>query len=96
MEEYSICNSIVQNLPDKCNLTFVNFDVVEFYPSITEAILLEALEFAEQHTKFSKPDIEVILHARRSLLFTKNKPWIKCTGSWYDVAMGSSDGAEIC
>ena len=70
---------------------------MEFYPSITEAILSNTLDFAEQHTKISKPDIDVILHARRSLLFTNNKPWIKCTGnSSYDVAMGSYDGAEIC
>ena len=52
---------------------------------------------AEQRTKISKPDIEVILYARRLLLFTKNKPWIKCTGnSSFDVAMGSYDGVEIC
>ena len=38
-----------------------------------------------------------ILHARKSLLFDKNIPWIKKNSdSMFDVTMGSNDGAEVC
>ena len=37
------------------------------------------------------------MHARKSLLFDSNTPWIKKDGaSMFDVTMGSFDGAEIC
>jgi hypothetical protein len=36
------------------------------------------------------------MHARKSLLFTDDKPWIKRDGTLFDVTMGSYDGAEVC
>ena len=37
------------------------------------------------------------MHARRSLLYLKNEPWVKRTGNErFDVTMGSHDGAEAC
>ena len=42
-------------------------------------------------------DIDVIMNARKSLLFTSNECWIKRKGDpKFDVTMGSFDGAEIC
>ena len=40
--------------------------------SLKEETLLKALEFAKSHTKVLKKDIDVIRHARKSLLFNKN------------------------
>ena len=41
--------------------------------------------------------MEIIFHARKSLLFDKNIPWIKKNNdSRFDVTMGSNDGAEVC
>ena len=39
---------------------------------------------------------EIIMHARRSLLFHGGATWIKKVGSDIDVTMGSYDGAEVC
>lgn len=37
------------------------------------------------------------MHARRSILFDKEKPWVKRNNtSLFDVSMGSYDGAEVC
>ena len=37
------------------------------------------------------------MHARKSLLFDYEEPWVKNGDSpMFDVAMGSCDGAEIC
>ena len=63
---------MVQNfkgIQDKEHYSFVSFDIVEFYPSISEQILKTAIEFAAQFTPIPQCDIDVILHARKSLLF---------------------------
>jgi hypothetical protein len=75
----------------------MQFDIVDFYPSITENLLMDAINYAAQHTDVSDKDIEIIMHARKSLLFNKDEPWIKKTNdSTFDVTMGSYDGAEAC
>ena len=85
------------NIPDKQRCNFVVFDIEEFYPSISEKLLNDAMRFAKQHTQISEKDIEVISHCRKSLLFHDKDPWVKKNGNAnFDVAMGSNDGAEIC
>ena len=75
---------------------FVVFDIEQFYQSIKEETLLKALDFAKSKTKILKKDIDVIRHARRSLLFNKNVPWVKKEDENFDVTMGAYDGAEVC
>ena len=66
------------------------------YPSITENLLMDAFDHAKQHTSISPKEIEIIMHARKSLLFNKDEPWIKKTNdSAFDVTMGSYYGAEV-
>ena len=81
---------------DKQSHTFVVFDVKDFYPSISESLLKEAINFAKSHVNISKNDEDTILHARKSLLFDKTHVWIKKEGGLFDVTMGAYDGAEIC
>lgn len=83
-------------IDDKPNHTFVCFDVVDFYPSITEDLLKQALDFASQFTLIEEEEKEIILHSRKSLLFVNGRPWIKKTKGMFDVTMGSFDGAEVC
>ena len=85
-----------KNLPSKQGLSFIKFDIVEFYPSITEKLLRRAISFAKLHTTISPQDLEIILHSRKSLLFDNASTWIKKEGSKFDVTMGSYDGAEVC
>lgn len=85
-------------IPGKQQHTFVCFDVVEFYPSITASLLKKALDFAEQYVKISDEEREIIMHARKSILFKGDRQWVKkgTTDDMFDVTMGSFDGAEIC
>ena len=66
-----------RNIQEKDRHTFTSFDIVEFYPSITESLLKKAIAFAKKHTQISKQDIKIIMHARKSLLFDKGTPWKK-------------------
>ena len=72
--------------------TFTIFDIQEFYPSIGEKLLKDAVLFANINRK----DIEVIFHCRRPLLFHNNEPWIKKDNNGdFDVTMRSYDGPEV-
>ena len=83
-------------LPSREGVSFIKFDIVEFYPSISEGLLSKALGFAKAHTAISTQDEEIIWHARKSLLFGDNSTWVKREGGQFDVTMGSYDGAEVC
>ena len=86
-----------EKLPDKNKLTFPVFDIIEFYPSISEDLLKTCLEWAKKFIRISYIEYHTILHCRRSLLFDSNdKAWTKKdTNTDFDVPMGSSDGAEV-
>jgi hypothetical protein len=85
-----------KGIQNKQSHTFVVFDVKDFYPSISESLLKEALSFAKNHVSISKNDEDTIFHARKSLLFDKTHVWIKKDGGLFDVTMGAFDGAEVC
>ena len=86
-----------QSIDDKQSCSFLQFDVVEFYPSITENLLEEALKFASEFTSIPDSDKEIINHAKKTLLFHDNSPWNKTQPPHqFDVTMGSYDGAETC
>ena len=85
------------NIKDKERHSFISFDIVDFYPSISEKRLDQALSWASNLTTISDNDILIIKHARKSLLFNTGKPWTKKDSEGlFDVTMGSHDGAEIC
>ena len=82
-----------KSIEDKDKHTFISFDIIDFYPSITEELLKKALTFAKKHTKISKQDYEIIMHSRKSLLFDEGSPWAKKNGNiLFDVTIGSYDG----
>ena len=69
----------------------------DFYPSITENLLCDALHFANQYIDISTDEHDIILHTKRALLFNENQPWTKKDSTnMFDVTMGSYDGAETC
>ena len=85
------------NIEQKSRHSFISFDIVDFYPSISENLLDQALPWASGLADISHEDISTIKHATKSLLFNNGKPWIKNNNSnLFDVTMGSYDGAEIC
>ena len=86
-----------QNIEGKPNHTFLSFDIVEFYPSITEDLLDRAIVWARSLITIPEEDISIIKHVRKSLLFNGGTAWTKrSSDSLFDVTMGSFDGAEIC
>ena len=85
-----------KKIKSKSSHKFLMFDIKDFYPSIKEDLLIEALEFAKQHVTIKSKDRETIFHATKSLLYNEGEPWIKKQSNNFDVTVGSYDGAEVC
>ena len=73
---------------------FMQLDIVDFYPSITEKLLDKSISFAKSIVTIDDSTIEIINHARKSLLFADGSTWIKRDGNIWDVTQGAYDGAE--
>ena len=61
-----------KSLQNKQSLKFIKFDVVNFYPNITETLLINSLNWARQYVDISQQDETLILKAKKSLLFNDN------------------------
>ena len=61
------------SIKNKSQCAFIQLDIMEFYPSITEKILDNALLFAKQHIEISDKDLRIIKHCRKSLLYHENE-----------------------
>ena len=86
-----------EHINNKQASKFLKFDIVEFYPSISEDLLTKAINFAiASRVSITREEKHIILHSRRSLLFNRDETWIKKNNEKFDVTMGSWDGAEIC
>ena len=60
---------------NKCR--FLKFDIEKYYPSITKDILQRSLDFAKQYTSITPQEIDIILHARKTVLFDRHETWKK-------------------
>merc|ERR1712240_602572 len=79
------------------NQTFVKFDIVDFYPSISKELLEEAIDYAKTIVKISAEEENIIMKSKLTLLYSEGKAWCKKgTRAFFDITMGSFDGAESC
>ena len=84
------------NLKEKQRLTFIQFDVVDFYGSISQELLDQAIEFASNYVKISPLEKATIMQAANSFLCSRNETWVKKGGGTFDITMGGFHGAEVC
>ena len=75
--KHRACANSFNSLENKEKLSFICFDVCEFYPSINEKLLSKALDFASTYRPISRHERGIILHAKRSLLFSNYSTWKK-------------------
>ena len=85
-----------KGLTNKPNLKFIQFDIVSYYPRITEDLLERALDWAGTIVEITREDKDLFMHTKLSLLYDGKDTWIKKGDRNFDVGMGSYDGAETC
>ena len=83
-----------RNLDNKQNLEFLQCDIKDFYPSITEKTLEKAISFGSKYTLITEKEKEIIRNARKTVLYSNNQTWSK-KKDLFDVSMGAYDGAEV-
>ena len=80
-------------IENKQRCSFIQYDIDNFYASITETLIHKTLDWASNYVHISQEDRRIILHSKKTFLFDKNQPWCKKGQSNCDVGMGSFDGA---
>ena len=85
-----------KSIKNKQHLSFICFDIEEFYPSISQDLLNKALDFASTHDNITMDERNIIIYAKKSTLIHKQQPWQKKGDTTFEVTMGSYDGAETC
>ena len=66
------------NLEDKKQLSYLSFDIVDFYPSITDNLLIKTLKWAQKYHNIAVTEFDAIMHARRTILCDhKGNVWTK-------------------
>ena len=83
------------SLEQKKEAQFCVLDIVNFYPSISEKLFNEALNFASQYTPIDDITVKTIANSCQSLLYYENEAWVKQSGL-FDVTMGAYMGAQVC
>ena len=75
----------------------IQSDIERFYPSISEDLISQALDWALQFVTITDKERKIILSTKKNLLYSEGEAWVKKgIGEPWDVTMGSWDGAEVC
>ena len=59
-------------------MCFFVFGIVNFYPSITEQQLDQAVKFSKVYSNITSDELNIIMQSRKTL--HKKQPWVKKTG----------------
>jgi hypothetical protein len=68
---------------NKDSHSFVCFDICEFYPSITDELVIKAIEYAMAYDTISEQEKHIIIYAKKSMLYN-NTPWCKRSNPNFD------------
>ena len=87
----------IKSIPNEKASSFVKLGVENFYPSISEDLLTDAISCTKSLIDIMEQEYSIITHSRKIFLFQNSKPWMKKDGNQdFDIPMGCYDGAEIC
>merc|ERR1711873_71311 len=66
-----------KELKNKESMSFIIFDVVNYYPSISPKLLTKSIKWASQFIDISKKQENIIMKSKKSLLFSNGEFWLK-------------------
>ena len=84
-----------KNIRDKKRSSFVQFDIIEVYLSITTELLLKSLNYAREYTDITDEEVEIILACRKSVRSDNRITWVKSHVDNFNVPMGAFDSAQV-
>ena len=72
----------------------MQFDIKDFYLFVTEALLLEAMQFTKDHVLITRKGVEVMFHVGKSVLYNDRVSLEKKEDDNFDDTMAAYDGAK--
>ena len=90
------CLQWFDKIQDKNQCTFIQFDLVDFYGSISKELLDKAISWASTITEIDEKTKKIIYHCLKNFLIFQSKVWVKKENPEFDVPMGAYDLADIC
>ena len=82
-------------IKNKSKATFIQFDIIDFYPSITKNILIDSINYARKYIDITVEQYEIILACRKTVLKNNDSTWVKNGLDNFDVPMGGYDSSQI-
>ena len=57
-----------RKLKNKSKATFMQFDIIDFYPSISKNILIDSINYTQKYVDITKEQYDIILASRKTVL----------------------------
>ena len=70
----------LKKIKNKSKATFMQFDIIDFYPSIAKNTLIDSINYARKYVEITEEQYEIILSCRKTVLKNNRSTWVK-TGS---------------
>ena len=66
-----------RKIKNKSKATFMLFDIIDFYPSITKNTLIDSINYTRKYVDITKEQYEIILACRKTVLKNNGSTWVK-------------------
>ena len=77
-----------RNIKNKIKTIFTQFDIIDFYPSITKEVLIDSINYARKYVEITKEQYQIILASRKTVLKNNGSTWVKTGPDNFDVPTG--------
>ena len=79
-----------RNIKNKSKVTSIQFDIIDFYPSISKKVLNDSINYAKNYVEITDEQYQIILACRKTVLKNNDSIWIKTGLDNFDVPMSGS------
>ena len=84
-----------RRIKNKSKASFIQFDIIDFYSSISKKILIDSINYAKEYIDITKEQFDIILACRKTVLENNGTTCIKSGPMNFDVPMGGYDSSQI-
>ena len=85
----------LKNIKNKSKATFIQFDMIDFYPSISKEVLIDSIYYVKNYVEITDEQYQIILAWRKTVLANNDSTKIKTGLDNFDIPMGGYDSAQI-
>ena len=84
-----------RKVKNKSKATFMQFDIIDFYPSISKNILIDSINYSRKYVDITKEQYDIILACRKTVKKNNESTCGKSGSENFDVPMGGYDSSQI-